>query len=155
MTSHVIDLIWSGQFHIITYPKINLLLIICYLIYLIFLVNLSNQPFKSTFQIHFQNQLFKLTYAINLPIKLATPLACGTLFPQQTYICKRVYFYLLRYVWFKWLTFLQITHLSRRDVYHPWAHFSSDVDESFARCSLEFFLMWTSVFVFYIRWDFD
>ena len=52
MTSHVMDLTRSGQFHIITYSEVDLSLIIRHLTYLInilnhpFKINLSNQPFK-------------------------------------------------------------------------------------------------------------
>ena len=49
MTSHVIDLTWLRQFHIIIYLEVDLLLIIRHLIYLTFLVNFLNQLFKSTF----------------------------------------------------------------------------------------------------------
>ena len=73
MISHVIDLTKSGQFHIITYPKVDLSLIICHLTYLTFLVNLLNQHFESF-------------YAINLLIKLATPWALNTLFLQTNII---------------------------------------------------------------------
>ncbi len=56
MTSHVMDFTRSGQFHIITYFKDDLSLIIHYLTYLTFLINLHNQPFKSTFTINLFNQ---------------------------------------------------------------------------------------------------
>ncbi len=82
MTSHVIDLAWSRQFHIIIDLKVDL--IICHLTYL-------------TFQINLLNQLFELTYAINLFIELAVPLAYDMLLPQ-IYVHKRMYFYLLSYV---------------------------------------------------------
>ena len=52
MTSHVIDLIKLGQFYIITHSKIDLLLIICHLTYLIFLVNFPNQIFESSYAIN-------------------------------------------------------------------------------------------------------
>ncbi len=75
MTSHVIDLTWSGQFQIITHstsqgwlshqsPDFP---------------NLSNQP--SDFWINLLNQPFESTYAINLFIELAALLACGTSLP--------------------------------------------------------------------------
>ena len=63
MTSHVMDLTWSRQFYIITYPKVDFSLIIRHLTYLTFLPNLLNQPFEST-------------YAIYLS---AAPYACDTL----------------------------------------------------------------------------
>ncbi len=76
------DLIRLGQFQSITdpaYPEVDL--VISHLTYLI------NIPtFGLTFQINLSNQLFELTYAINLFIKLAAPLACGTLF-SLTNIC--------------------------------------------------------------------
>ncbi len=74
LTSHTIDLTWSRQFYIISYPKINLFSIICYLIFLTFLVNIYNQSFKSIFA----NQLFQSIYYI----KLVAPLAYDTL-PSQ------------------------------------------------------------------------
>ena len=40
------------------------------------LVNLLNQPFKSSYAINLLNQSFELTYAINLFIKSAAPLTC-------------------------------------------------------------------------------
>ena len=52
MTCHIINLTQLEQFDIINYSKINFFLIICYLTYLIFLVNFYNQPFKSTFLIN-------------------------------------------------------------------------------------------------------
>ena len=42
MTSHIIDLTSVEQFYIIIYSKIDISLIIYYLIYLIFLVNFYN-----------------------------------------------------------------------------------------------------------------
>ncbi len=48
MASHVMDITWSGQFHIITYLEIDL--VIYYLTYL------PNQPFKSTFRINLLNE---------------------------------------------------------------------------------------------------
>ncbi len=51
------DLTWLEQFHIINYLEINFSLIICYLIYLIFLVNFYNQPF---------DQLLQSIFSINL-----------------------------------------------------------------------------------------
>ena len=57
MTNHVMDLTWSRQFYIITYPKVDLLLIIHHLTYLI---NIPNPLFKSSFQINFFNQLFEI-----------------------------------------------------------------------------------------------
>ncbi len=79
MTSHVMDLTWSGQFQIITdptYPEFDL--VISHLTYLIFQINLL--PFGSTFQINLSNQPFESTYAINLFIELAMPLAYDTSF---------------------------------------------------------------------------
>ena len=61
------DLSKLGQFHIITYPEVDLLLIICYLTCPIFLVN-------------FPNQFLKSTYAINLFNQSIIPLACDMLF---------------------------------------------------------------------------
>ncbi len=95
MTSYMIDLTWSGQFHIITHPEINFWLIIYHLTYLTFLVNLPNQHFKSSFWINLSNQTSQSIY-----IKLAALLAFDTLLPQ-TYILREVYFYLLTYIWFK------------------------------------------------------
>ena len=92
MTSHMIDLIKLRQFYIITHCEVDLLFIIHYLTYLTFFVN-------------FSNHLFQSIYAINLFIKSTMPQACDMLF-FQTYIYKRVYFYLLSYVWFRWLIFL-------------------------------------------------
>ncbi len=56
MTSHFIELTQWEQLQIITYPEIDFSLIICYLIYLTFSVNLYNQLFKSTFAINLLNQ---------------------------------------------------------------------------------------------------
>ncbi len=55
-----------GQFYIITHSKVDFLLIIHYLTYLIFLVNFYNQLFESTFWMDFLNQLFESTFWINL-----------------------------------------------------------------------------------------
>ena len=66
MIGHMMDLISSGQFHIITYPEVDFSFIICHLTYLIF-------------SIDFPNQLFKSTYAINPLIKLMVLLAYNTL----------------------------------------------------------------------------
>ncbi len=55
MTSYIIDLTWLGQFHIITYLKVNLLSIIRYLTYLTFLDNFHNQLFESTYVINLLN----------------------------------------------------------------------------------------------------
>ena len=66
MTSHVMDLTKSRPFHIITHYKIDLTLIIRYLTYLTFSVNLLNQHFEST-------------YAIKLLIELTVLRACVTL----------------------------------------------------------------------------
>ena len=145
MTNYLTDLTWSGQFYIITYPEIDLSLIICHLTYLT----------KSSFRFNFLNEPFESTYVINLFIKLAAPLACGTLFLQQTYVRKRVYSYLLQYVWFGWLTFLQIAHSLRREMYHPRAPLGGSVDESLARRNSEFSLMRTLVLVFYVRQSCD
>ncbi len=125
----MIDLTWLGSFHIITHPELDS--VICHLTYLTFQINISNQPFEST-------------YAINFFIKLAAPLACGTL-PPQTYIHKRVYSYLLSYMWFKWLTFLQIAYLSSCGVYCAWAPLDGGVNENPAGRSEDFSLMQTSV----------
>ena len=96
----------------------------------------------------FLDQLYNLffwsTYAINLlnqlTIQLVIPLAYGTLLPQ-TYVCKRIYSYLLSYIWFKWLTFLQIIYLSSCRVYHSqailiavWMKFSLDIAKTFLLC---------------------
>ena len=69
MTNHVMNLTWLRQFHTITYPKVNLLLIIGYPTYLTFLVNLPKQPFEST-------------YVINFFIELMAPLAYDDLFVE-------------------------------------------------------------------------
>ncbi len=55
MTSHMMNLIWLGQFDIIAYLKVDFSLIIYYLIYLIFSINLFDQPFKSIFLINLLN----------------------------------------------------------------------------------------------------
>lgn len=120
MTIHVMELTWLGELHIITHLEVDLSLIIHHLTYLTFLVYLPNQPFKST-------------YAINF-LELVTLLACGTLLPQ-TYIRRRMYFYLLNKVWFRWLTFLQIAHLLSRGVYHCWAFLGGITDESYVEHS--------------------
>ncbi len=127
MTSHVMDLTWLGQFHIIMHLEVDLF--INYLTYLIFQINLSNQPFEST-------------YAINLLIKSVASLACGMLL-LQTYVRRKVYSYLLSYIWYRWLNFLQITYLLRREVYHPQTLLGSSIDESLARRSLDFFFVQT------------
>ena len=57
MTNYMMDLTLLEQFHIIIYCKINLLLIIYYLTYLTFLINLLNQLFESTYAINLLNQL--------------------------------------------------------------------------------------------------
>ncbi len=49
ITSYMIDLTQSGQFYIITYPEIDISLIIRYLIYLTFLINFYNQSFQSIY----------------------------------------------------------------------------------------------------------
>ncbi len=115
------DLTWLEQFHIITYSEIDLSLIIHYLIYLTFSVNFPNQPFKST-------------YTINLSIKSATLLACDTSLPQ-TYVYKKMYSYLQGYIWFKWLTFLQITDLVCCGMYHSRALLGGCADKSPTKCS--------------------
>ncbi len=66
--SQVIDLSQLRRFDIIIYLKVDLFLINCYLIYLIF---------------------------SSIYIKLAALMASDIL-PPQIYICKKVYFYLLR-----------------------------------------------------------
>ena len=45
MTNQVMDLTCLGQFYITTHIKVDLLLIIYHLIYLIFLINLNNESF--------------------------------------------------------------------------------------------------------------
>ncbi len=57
MTSYMMNLIQSEQFHIITYLELDLSFIIHYLTYLTFSVNLCNQSF---------NQLLQSTFSINL-----------------------------------------------------------------------------------------
>ena len=47
MTSHVMDLTWSGQFYIITHSEINL--VISHLTYLTFQINFLNLPTQSAF----------------------------------------------------------------------------------------------------------
>ncbi len=59
MSSHVIDLLLSGQFHIITHPKVNF--VIYHLTCLTFQIN----PFKSI-PINLLDQFFKSTIWINL-----------------------------------------------------------------------------------------
>ena len=88
------------------------------------------QPFKSIFQINFLNQLFESTYIMNILIKSTAPLACGTSLPRQTYVRRKMYSYLLRYIRFRGLTFLQIAHLLRYEVYHYRAPLSGGVDEN-------------------------
>ncbi len=56
MISHVMELIWSKQFYIITYSKGDPFLIIHHLTYLTFLVNLFNQHFELIFEINLFNQ---------------------------------------------------------------------------------------------------
>ena len=51
------DLTQLKQFHIINYFKVDLSLIIYYLIYLIYLVNILNQNFELTYVINHFNQL--------------------------------------------------------------------------------------------------
>ncbi len=69
MTSHVIDLIWSEQFQIITDPASQGCLNHQSLDYLIFQINLST--FGSTFQINLSNQPFKSTFWLNLRNQLS------------------------------------------------------------------------------------
>ncbi len=131
MTSYMIDLTWSGQFHITTsrgwlsHPLSDLLSKST------FQINISNQPFKSIFRINFLNQPTQSTFLLNWWCHWYM-VRC---FLRQMYVYKRVYSYLLRYVWFKWLTFLQITHLSSYGIYHARASLDSDVDKSPTRCS--------------------
>ncbi len=47
MTSHMIDLTWLGQFHIITHPKVDLVIY--------HLTDFLNQSSKLTFQINLLN----------------------------------------------------------------------------------------------------
>ncbi len=91
MTSHVIDFTLSGLFHIITHPEVDL--VICHLTYV-------------TFQINFSNQHFESIYTMNFLIKSVVPLVCDTSL-SQTHVRNKVYAFLLSYIWFKWLTFLQ------------------------------------------------
>lgn len=56
MTSHIMDLTQLRSFPIITYLKVDISLILRYLIYPIFLVNLHNKPFESIFAINLFNQ---------------------------------------------------------------------------------------------------
>ena len=59
ISSYVMDLTRSRQFHIITYLEVDLSLIIHHLTYLIestFQFNLLDQPFKSIFWINLRNQ---------------------------------------------------------------------------------------------------
>ena len=124
----------SNLFGIISYHNLSRgLLVICHLTF----------PIKSTFQFNLLNQPFESTYTINPLIKLAVPLAYGTLLFQQMYVRRRVYSNLLRYVWLRWLTFLWITHLLRREVYHPLIPLVGNVDESFAERSSDFSLVQT------------
>ncbi len=62
MTSHVIDLTWLRQFHIITHLEVDL--VISHLIYLNLPIKLLNQAFESTYTIYFL-------------IKSTAPLACN------------------------------------------------------------------------------
>ena len=66
MIDHMINLTSLAQFYIITYPKVDLLLIIYHLTYLIFLFN-------------FLKKLIESTNAINILIELAKRLTCGVL----------------------------------------------------------------------------
>ena len=76
----------SNPIGIISYfPKVDFSLVICYLTYLTFLVNLLNQPFKSIYVIKFFNQFI---------IELVMLIAYGILFPQ-IYKCRKVHSYLL------------------------------------------------------------
>ncbi len=75
------------------------------------LPNLLSQPLQSTFRINFLNQCI---------FELAMSLACGIL-SSQIYIYKKMYLYLLSYIWFRWLTFLQIAYSLSHGVYHFWA----------------------------------
>ena len=74
--------------------------------------NLSPNLPNLTFRINFSNQSFKSTYAINLLIESTALLAYGTLLSQTN-----------------------ITHSSRREVYHLQAPLGSNVDKSLARHS--------------------
>ncbi len=76
VTSHVMNLTWSGQFQIITNPASRGWLSHQLPDYLIFRINLPT--FGSNFWINLSNQPFESTYAINLLIELAAPLACDT-----------------------------------------------------------------------------
>lgn len=53
ITCHVIDLTQLRQFNIIIYFELDFFFIIYHLTYLIFLINLLNQFFESTFSINF------------------------------------------------------------------------------------------------------
>ncbi len=128
MTSHVMDLTRSGQFQIITDLAPRGWLSHQSPDYLTFQIILPT--FGSTFWINLLNQLTQSS----LLIKSAAPLAYDTSLPQ-TYVRRRVYSYLLSYVWFRSLTFLRITHSSRREAYHPRAPLGGSVDESPARRS--------------------
>ncbi len=72
MTSNVMRLTQLEQFNIITYSEINFSFIICHLTYLIFLINLFNKLFQSTY------------------IKLIMLLVCDILLPQ-IYVYRKVY----------------------------------------------------------------
>lgn len=52
ITSYVIDLTQLKKFHIRTYLKVDLFLIIYHLIYLTFLINFCNQFLQSTLSIN-------------------------------------------------------------------------------------------------------
>ena len=68
--------------------KVDLLLVICYMTYLTFFINFSNQSFKLICTINFLNQPI---------IELKALLACDKLL-LLIYIYKRVYSYLLSYI---------------------------------------------------------
>ncbi len=55
-----------------------------------------------------------------------------------------MYFYLMSYIKFRWLIFLQITHLSSHKIYPPQAPLGSGIDENTSKCSYDFFFVWTS-----------
>ena len=96
-------------------------------------------------QINLPIPTFESIYIINLFIELATPLTCDLPFPEQMYVHKKVYSYLVRYVWFRWLTFLQIAHLSKCEIYHLRVPLSGGVDKSLTGRSSDFFLVQTPV----------
>ncbi len=131
VTIDIMDLTWLGLFHILTDPASRSWLSHQSSDVTNLPIKLLDQPFGSTFWINFLNQSTQSTFSLNWRCNYFV-VHC---FLWQTYVRRRIYSYLLRYIWFRWLTFLQITYLSRRKVYQPWVSLSGGVDESSARRS--------------------